>query len=102
MVARVSARAQGLDDGWQLCNLHVTPANPHAFHTPLGAPIVDTAIFPDLAAMNALAHSLNLTSGWYGNNCNVRPCAHRGPLNIPQPQGCSHANVQSNVQPALR
>ena len=72
MVARVSARAQGLDDGWQLCNLHVTPANPHAFHTPLGAPIVDTAIFPDLAAMNALAHSLNLTSGWYGNNCNVR------------------------------
>ena len=54
----------GLDDGWQLCNLHATPANPHAYHTPSGAPVVDTEIFPDFAAMNRLAHSLNLTSGW--------------------------------------
>eukprot|EP01047_Picozoa_sp_COSAG01_P000958 COSAG01_NODE_19_length_39011_cov_38.134968_32_plen_208_part_00 len=54
----------GLDDGWQLCNPRPTPANPHAFHTPAGAPIVDTLIFPDFVAMNRLAHSLNLTSGW--------------------------------------
>ena len=54
----------GLDDGWQLCNQHATPANPHAYHTPSGAPVVDTEIFPDFAAMNRLAHSLNLTSGW--------------------------------------
>jgi hypothetical protein len=56
----------GLDDGWQLCNPRPTSTNPHAFHTPAGAPIVDTLIFPDFVAMNKLAHSLNLTSGWCG------------------------------------
>lgn len=68
----------GLDDGWQLCNQHPNPADPHAFHTPLGAPVVDTTIFPDFAAMNRLAHSLNLTSGWYGNNCNCGPTPRNG------------------------
>lgn len=71
----------GLDDGWQLCNHNLTEADPYTYHTPPGtggAPVVDLEIFPDMAAMNALAHSLNLTSGWYGNNCNCGPTPRNG------------------------
>jgi len=71
----------GLDDGWQLCNHEVTPANTYTYHTPPGtggAPVVDTTIFPSFSKMNALAHSLNLTSGWYGNNCNCGPTPRNG------------------------
>ena len=31
--------------------------------------VIDTAKFPSMKAMTDLAHSLNLTAGWYGNNC---------------------------------
>lgn len=39
------------------------------YHDKDGNPIIDLEVFPDLGAMAAHAHSLNLTSGWYGNNC---------------------------------
>lgn len=56
----------GLDDAWQLRD-----SGPHGvgYHDALGNPIVNTSRFPDFAAMTAYAHSLNLTAGWYGNNC---------------------------------
>jgi len=62
----------GLDDAWQKCD-----SGPRGigFHAPGGAPIVDTITFPSLGDMVRHAHALNLTAGWYGNNCIVR-CAH--------------------------
>ena len=55
----------GLDDAWQQCGAGVN----HGYHRADGSPIVNTTRFPDLAAMTAFAHSLNLTASWYGNNC---------------------------------
>jgi len=56
----------GLDDAWQKCNSG--PGN-KGYHNEAGVPIVDTDTFPDLGAMVSHAHSLNLTAGWYSNNC---------------------------------
>ena len=53
-----------MQDAWQECDSgpgHV------GFHTSAGVPIVNTSRFPDLGAMVAHAHSLNLTAGWYAN-----------------------------------
>jgi alpha-galactosidase len=44
----------------------------YTYHDPSGYPVVDTSKFPDLLAMTNHAHSLNLTAGWYGNNCNCQ------------------------------
>jgi alpha-galactosidase len=55
----------GLDDGWQACHAGVGGG----FHRADGTPIVNTTRFPDLAAMVDHAHALNLTAGFYGNNC---------------------------------
>ena len=33
---------------------------------------MDEAKFPDMKAMTDVAHSLNLTAGWYGNNCDCK------------------------------
>jgi alpha-galactosidase len=52
----------GLDDNWQVC------INGH-WHDDDGNPIVNTTAFPDLKKMTDYAHSLNLTAGFYGNNC---------------------------------
>jgi len=57
----------GLDDAWQLCGSY--GPNHNTYHDETGAPVVDTSIFPDFKAMTNFAHSLNLTAGWYGNNC---------------------------------
>jgi len=56
----------GIDDGWQKCNAGVGGVG---FHDANGYPIVDTSKFPDMKAMTAKARSLNLTAGWYANNC---------------------------------
>ena len=56
----------GLDDGWQLDN---SGPGGHGYHNASGWPIVNTTRFPSLAAMTAHAHALNLTAGWYANNC---------------------------------
>eukprot|EP00472_Partenskyella_glossopodia_P011102 CAMPEP_0197516196 /NCGR_PEP_ID=MMETSP1318-20131121/1045_1 /TAXON_ID=552666 /ORGANISM="Partenskyella glossopodia, Strain RCC365" /LENGTH=414 /DNA_ID=CAMNT_0043064729 /DNA_START=57 /DNA_END=1301 /DNA_ORIENTATION=+ len=57
----------GLDDGWQLCGSY--GQNNYTYHNPMGLPIVNEARFSDLKAMTNKAHSLNLTAGWYLNNC---------------------------------
>lgn len=60
----------GLDDAWQLCgsygNFRFT------YHDEDGSPVVNTEVFPDFKAMTDFAHSLNLTAGWYHNNCICR------------------------------
>ena len=56
----------GLDDAWQ--KVRSGPGGV-GFHDATGNPIVDTTRFPSLASMTAKAHSLNLTAGWYANNC---------------------------------
>ncbi len=57
----------GLDDYWQNCGAY-GPHN-YTYHDALGNPQVDTTRFPNLGAMVAHAHSLNLTAGFYSNNC---------------------------------
>ena len=57
----------GLDDYWQKCGSY-GPRN-YTYHDALGNPQVDTDRFPDLGAMVAKAHALNLTAGFYSNNC---------------------------------
>ena len=57
----------GLDDAWQRCGSY-GPMN-YTFHDANGRPVIDYNMFPDLLAMTNYAHSLNLTAGWYGNNC---------------------------------
>ena len=58
----------GLDDCWQKCGSY-DPPNNYTYHDENGSPVVDTSIFPDLGAMVRKAHSLNLTAGFYSNNC---------------------------------
>jgi alpha-galactosidase len=57
----------GIDDYWQLCGSY-GPSN-YTYHTATGEPVVDLAKFPNMTAMCDAAHALNLTCGWYGNNC---------------------------------
>lgn len=56
----------GLDDGWQLDN---SGPGGKGYHNASGWPLVNTTRFPSLGGMVARAHSLNLTAGWYANNC---------------------------------
>mmetsp|Transcript_9845 Transcript_9845/g.20892 ORF Transcript_9845/g.20892 Transcript_9845/m.20892 type:complete len:476 (-) Transcript_9845:1269-2696(-) len=58
----------GLDDNWQDCGSANAAPGMH-YHDIDGNPIVDLKRFPDLRRMTAYAHSLNLTAGFYGNNC---------------------------------
>ena len=57
----------GIDDGWQQCGSFGPEA--YRYHSAAGAPMVDEVKFPNLNSIPALAHSLNLTAGWYGNAC---------------------------------
>jgi len=57
----------GIDDGWQTCG-NFGPEH-YRYHDASGNPVVSTSKFPDLGAIPVLAHSLNLTAGWYGNAC---------------------------------
>ena len=41
----------------------------YSYHDENGAPVVDLAKFPDMKGMVDHAHSLNLTAGFYSNNC---------------------------------
>lgn len=61
----------GLDDNWQACG-DPKAAPGMNYHDVDGNPLVNTKSFPDLKKMTDHAHSLNLTSGWYGNNCICR------------------------------
>lgn len=67
-LADLGYRDVGLDDNWQLCGSY--GPEEYTFHSADGVyPVVDTARFPNLIAMTSKAHSLNLTAGWYMNNC---------------------------------
>lgn len=57
----------GLDDAWQNCGSY--GPNNYTYHDASGVPQVDLASFPNFTSMTAYAHALNLTVGWYGNNC---------------------------------
>ena len=57
----------GVDDAWQECHAGVNGG----YHRADGSPIVNATRFPSLKAMTGFAHSLNLTAGFYGNNCEV-------------------------------
>ena len=57
----------GLDDNWQQCSKYGKDA--FTYHDEAGFPVVNKARFPDFIKMTDHAHSLNLTSGWYLNNC---------------------------------
>ena len=56
----------GLDDNWQKCGATNAAPGMH-YHDINGNPIVNTDLFPDFKSMTDHAHSLGLTSGWYGN-----------------------------------
>lgn len=57
----------GLDDNWQLCGSY--GQDTFTYHNEAGYPVVNTQRFPDFISMTNYAHSLNLTAGWYLNNC---------------------------------
>ena len=57
----------GLDDNWQKCGSY--GADELKYHEEDGSPVVNTELFPSFKNMTGHAHSLGLTSGWYGNNC---------------------------------
>ena len=52
--------------GWQGFGSAVPP---YHFHDPAGNPVVNKTRFPDMKAMTDEIHALNLTAGFYGNNC---------------------------------
>jgi hypothetical protein len=56
----------GLDDAWQKCGSY--GPQKYTYHDVNGRPVVDEGMFPDLKGMTNVAHSLNLTAGWYGNS----------------------------------
>ncbi|KAJ8612698.1 hypothetical protein CTAYLR_008949 [Chrysophaeum taylorii] len=67
-LADLGYRDVGLDDNWQSCGSYGPEA--YTFHASGGLfPVVNGALFPDMIAMTTKAHSLNLTAGWYLNNC---------------------------------
>ena len=57
----------GLDDNWQKCGTYGPEG--YTYHNEDGMPLVNADRFPSFKNMTDYAHSLGLTSGWYGNNC---------------------------------
>lgn len=57
----------GLDDNWQACGSYGKEG--YTYHDEDGNPVVNLDRFPSLKNMTGKAHSLGLTSGFYGNNC---------------------------------
>ena len=56
----------GLDDAWQRCG---SGAPGWSFHNESGDPQVNLATFPSLGDMVRQIHALNLSAGFYQNNC---------------------------------
>jgi alpha-galactosidase len=61
----------GLDDNWQACGSKSAAPGMH-YHDANGNSLIDKSTFPDLKSMVNLAHDLNITAGWYHNNCICR------------------------------
>lgn len=55
----------GLDDAWQACHTGVD----NSFHDKSGHPLVNLTRFPSMKQMVDLGHSLNMSVGFYDNNC---------------------------------
>ena len=66
-LADLGYRDVGLDDAWQMCGSY--GPNEYTFHDVHGKPMVNLTRFPDLKTLTDYGHDLNLTVGWYGNNC---------------------------------
>ena len=64
-LASLGYRDVGIDDTWQDCGAGVGGS----YHDAAGNPLVNKTRFPDLASLTASIHALNLTAGWYANNC---------------------------------
>ncbi|KAL7528350.1 hypothetical protein ACHAXR_004013 [Thalassiosira sp. AJA248-18] len=61
----------GIDDAWQAYDSPAAAPAMH-YHDMEGYPIVNLTRFPSLKNMTDYAHELNLTAGFYGNNCICR------------------------------
>ena len=61
----------GVDDVWQECNSPYAAEGMH-YHDKYGIPLVNFARFPSMTNMTRYANNLNLTAGWYANNCACR------------------------------
>lgn len=59
----------GLDDNWHQGKHYGENNGQCTYHDDKGNPLVNTERFPDFRAMTNTAHALNLTVGWYLNNC---------------------------------
>ena len=70
-LADLGYRDVGLDDTWQKCNSPDAAEGMH-YHDQYGNPIVNLDRFPSLWEMTRHARALNLTAGWYANNCACR------------------------------
>jgi alpha-galactosidase len=70
-LADLGYRDVGLDDTWQRCNSPDAAEGMH-YHDLYGNPIVNYDRFPSLSEMTEHAKKLNLTAGWYANNCACR------------------------------
>ena len=70
-LADLGYRDVGLDDTWQRCNSPFAAEGMH-YHDQHGNPIVNENRFPSLSEMTRHARNLNLTAGWYANNCACR------------------------------
>ena len=67
-LADLGYRDVGLDDAWQLCGSYGDEE--FTYHASDGLyPVVNRSRFSDMEALTNYAHALNLTAGWYLNNC---------------------------------
>jgi len=73
----------GLDDNWQKCGAGINDS----FHDANGNPIINEQRFPNMQQMNQYAHTKNLKSGWYMNNCICSEAQHLQPDWPPQMHG---------------
>lgn len=78
-LADIGYNDAGIDDGWMKCGSY--GPEKYRYHSGGGDPMIDGGKFPSMRELTDLAHSLNLTAGWYGNACG---CAAQ-----PYPQCCS-------------
>jgi hypothetical protein len=78
-LADIGYNDAGIDDGWMKCGSY--GPEKYRYHSGSGDPMIDGGKFPSMRELTDLAHSLNLTAGWYGNACG---CAAQ-----PYPQCCS-------------
>jgi hypothetical protein len=58
----------GLDDVWQACDSPLAADGMH-YHDVKGRPLVNVERFPSMTNMTHFGHDLNVTVGWYANNC---------------------------------